>query len=281
VKRLPFKSQAHEVLHRLGFDLVRFDGRKFPERKRAELMQELGTDLVIDIGANLGQYVREIRRNGFSGRIIAFEPLHGPFEQIAELARGDSELTVHRLALGVTEVDATINVAANSWSSSLLAMTETHLSAVPESVYVGEELIEIRPLDSLDLIRPDDVAWIKIDTQGSEASVLSGGQETLKRAQAVEIELTYLPLYEGQALAWEIWKILGGLGFNLVAFANPIYHPAHWLFCRLTGSSYARKGGTPEDDSGERLPSHELVADRRLPFLRGTAVRVVIDSADR
>ncbi|MEP6872486.1 MAG: FkbM family methyltransferase, partial [Anaerolineaceae bacterium] len=105
----------------------------------------------IDVGANVGQYVREIRANGFCGRIIAFEPLRGPFEEITELAERDSKLTVHRLALGSERAEAIIHVAANSWSSSLLAMKETHLSAAPESVYVGQERIEIRPLDSLDL----------------------------------------------------------------------------------------------------------------------------------
>jgi hypothetical protein len=142
---------------------------------------------------------------------------------------------VHRLALGAQEVDATINVAANSWSSSLLAMTDTHLSAAPDSVYVGEEVIEIRPLDSLDLIQPHEVAWIKIDTQGSEASVLGGGHETVKRACAVEIELTYLALYEGQALAWEIGKILSDLGFNLVALSNPLYHPSRPALLQIDG----------------------------------------------
>jgi FkbM family methyltransferase len=235
VKKLVLKPEVHKLLRRRGFDLVRYDGRKFPERKRAELMQEVGTNLVIDIGANVGQYVREIRSNGFSGRIIAFEPLRAAFEQLAKLAEGDPGLTVHRLALGESEHDAPINVAANSWSSSLLAITETHLSATPESVYVGEELIEIRPLDSLHLIRPDDVAWIKIDTQGSEASVLSGGQETFKRAEAIEIELSYLALYEGQALAWEVEKILHDLGFNVFALSSPLYHPATGALLQIDG----------------------------------------------
>jgi FkbM family methyltransferase len=215
------KGRVHGVLHHLGFDLVRFDGRKFPERKRAELMESLSTDLVIDVGANVGQYVREIRANGFCGTIIAFEPLGRPFQEIAELAERDSKLTVHRLALGSDEAEAIIHVAANSWSSSLLAMKQTHLSAAPDSVYVGEERIEIRPLDSLDLIHPDDIAWLKIDTQGSERSVLAGARRSLSRAVAVEIELTYVALYEDQALAWEIHNTLSNLGFDLVAFGTP------------------------------------------------------------
>ncbi|MEP6872487.1 MAG: FkbM family methyltransferase [Anaerolineaceae bacterium] len=70
-------------------------------------------------------------------------------------------------------------------------------------------------------IHPDDIAWLKIDTQGSERSVLAGAERSLNRALAVEIELTYVPLYEDQALAWEIHDTLSNLGFVLVAFGTP------------------------------------------------------------
>lgn len=186
-------------------------------------MEMLCTDLVIDVGANVGQYIREIRANGFRGRIIAFEPLLAPFKEIAVLAERDPKLTVQRLALGAEEADGIIHVAANSYSSSLLAMKETHLSAAPESAYIGEERIEIRTLDSLDLIRPGDSPWLKLDTQGYEGSVLAGAHETLRSTHAIEIELTYLALYEDQALAWEIHNTLSNLGFNLVAFGTPFH----------------------------------------------------------
>jgi hypothetical protein len=50
--------------------------------------------------------------------------------------------------------------------------------------------------------------YLKIDTQGYESQVLRGATRTLKRAIAVEVELTLAPLYEGQALAFEICSML-------------------------------------------------------------------------
>src|SRR3989442_13227159 len=107
---MTIKSGLHEGIRRFGFDVVRFDGRKFPERRRAELMQRLAIDLVIDVGADSGGYIDALRKSGFDGRIVAFEPLSGPFEQLRALSKRDSRLTVHRCALGAESGDAKLHV---------------------------------------------------------------------------------------------------------------------------------------------------------------------------
>lgn len=198
-------------------------------------MRFLGTDVVVDVGANVGQYIRQIRANGFRGTIIAFEPLPSPFEKIAALAERDPQLTVHRLAIGERKADRIIHIAANSYSSSLLAMNDVHLNAEPESIYVGQERVEVQPLDALDLIDQNDVAWLKVDTQGYEGNVLDGARRTLRHVLAVEIELTYVALYEDQALAWEIHNTLSGLGFDLVAFGTPFYDQATSKLLQIDG----------------------------------------------
>jgi hypothetical protein len=59
-----------------------------------------------------------------------------------------------------------------------------------------------------------DRFYMKIDTQGFEKEVLSGAAETLSRTDAVEIELSLVELYEGQALLPEIWLMLAESGFR-------------------------------------------------------------------
>ena len=46
--------------------------------------------------------------------------------------------------------------------------------------------------------RPDDEVFLKIDTQGYERHVLNGAAATLKKVHGVQIELSLLPLYEGE-----------------------------------------------------------------------------------
>lgn len=216
---LALGSRLHDVLRRVGFDLVRFNGARFPERRRADLMHKLAIEHVIDVGANIGQYIDELRANGYQGQIVAFEPLSGAFQALTEKTRQDPRLTVYPFAIGATEAEAVFHVAENSHSSSLLAMAELHRRVTPEASYVGQEQVRVRPLDSFAL----PAAWVKIDVQGSERDVLSGAKDTLRRATAVEIELSFTTLYEGQPLAWEIHEMLDTLGFRLVALGNPFH----------------------------------------------------------
>jgi FkbM family methyltransferase len=189
-------------------------------------MDRLGVDLVIDVGANTGQYIREIRANGFAGQIVAFEPLHQAFHQLHQASSQDPHLKVHQCALGSEDGDVVIHVSANSYSSSLLPMEEAHLSAAPDSGYVTDESVSLRRLDSFGLAAPESIVWLKIDVQGYERKVLMGASQTLEDTQAVEIELSYVALYEGQALAFEIQETLSRGGFRLATFGRPLHDPS-------------------------------------------------------
>lgn len=235
LKRMALKNRLHRAAQRCGFDIVRFNGHWFPQRKRAELMQRLSIDLVIDVGAHSGEYIREVYANGFDGRIVAFEPLQEQFTRLLELAKGNSKLAVHHVALGAQDGDGRMHVSGTSYSSSLLQMKEAHLRLAPDSGYVAEEHVEIRTLDSFNVVGPDDAAWLKVDTQGYEEYVLEGAKRTLPRLAAVEIELSYVMLYENQSLAHDLHATLGTHGFALAAFGRPLYDPETSALLQIDG----------------------------------------------
>lgn len=172
-----------------------------PASARVPPALRFACDLVIDVGANTGQYAAKLRASGYGGRIISLEPLPDAHAQLAARAAADPLWEVYpRCALGATAGTGTLNVAGNSVSSSLLPMLDLHAEAAPESVYTGQVETPIITLDSL-LEHGLDAArrpYLKIDTQGFEADVLAGGVEILPRMHAVEIELSLAPLYAGQ-----------------------------------------------------------------------------------
>ena len=49
-------------------------------------LRSLGVDVVLDVGANSGQYASRLREAGFDGRIASFEPLSGPFSRLQRSA---------------------------------------------------------------------------------------------------------------------------------------------------------------------------------------------------
>ncbi len=201
-----------------------------PEAARTRVHPALrfGCDLVLDVGANTGQYGKRLRELGYRGRIISFEPLSDAHAELSARAEGDALWEVHpRCAVGATLGSGNLNIAANSVSSSLLPMLDLHAEAAPESVYQGTQVTPIITLDSLldSHIRPSGKPYLKIDTQGYEAQVLAGACDALRLVHAVEIELSLAPLYAEQKTWRYFIDLLEDAGFTLWelrhAFSDP------------------------------------------------------------
>lgn len=202
---------------------------------RRRLLERI--DVVLDVGANEGQYAATIRAAGYRGRIVSFEPLARPFAELARRGAGDPAWECLQLALGAEDGGAQMNVARNSLSSSLLPMGEAHLAAAPESRYVGTERVEVARLDSLalDLLPPAVGVYLKIDVQGFERAVLEGARETLGRTAAIECELSLVPLYEEGPLFPELVGGLESAGFDLVAVEPVFTDPGSGKLLQLDG----------------------------------------------
>jgi FkbM family methyltransferase len=205
-------AAARRLLHRLGIDVVRYAPRNYPQLRRPLLLAEEIIDVVLDVGGSDGSWARGLRRAGYPGRIVSFEPLAASFAVLERAA----DWEIHRVALGDRSGPARLHISANRQSSSLLPMADRHRRAAPESVVVGEEEVEVAKLDDLCVVRPDERAYLKLDVQGAELDVLRGGARTLESVRVVEAELSTVELYEGQALLGEVVEHLRAAGFELI-----------------------------------------------------------------
>src|SRR5450830_427272 len=144
------KSFVKRLIRFFGFDLRRYNPAS---SESAQLMRMLSThkvNLVLDVGANTGQFGHFLRDAGYRGRIVSFEPLLAAWEQLSEASRKDSRWKVaSRAAIGSEDGEIEIHVAGNKESSSVLKMLDSHANAAPESRYVGNERVPLRRLDSI------------------------------------------------------------------------------------------------------------------------------------
>src|SRR5882724_10524533 len=76
---------------------------------KAALLRAFGISCVLDVGANSGQFGRKLRLAGYSGRIVSFEPVSGPYRQLTEVAKRDDEWCTAQMALGDRTGSATIH----------------------------------------------------------------------------------------------------------------------------------------------------------------------------
>jgi FkbM family methyltransferase len=217
-------------LRRIGYELHPYDPEPVPaaeDAQRVRLLAGERIDVLLDVGANEGQYAVRMRRAGFDGRIASFEPLSAAFAALERRAAEDRRWDARRIALSDADGHADIHVAGNSTSSSLLDMGERHLRSAPESAYVGTEQVPTMRLDSLwdDLVRDGERVFLKLDVQGFEMHVLRGATRALGELRGVQAELALTPLYEGDSPWRTVVDRLGELGFELVGvepgFADP------------------------------------------------------------
>jgi FkbM family methyltransferase len=218
------KRTIQYFMNALGYEV--HDLSLSAPRRKLKMMQRLGINFVVDVGANVGEYSAGLRRSGYKGRIWSYEPLHGVFGLLEKAAAADDMWKTINCGCGATAGSAMINVAKNSESSSLLPMLPAHVASGPEAQYISQETISLCSLDDdvMSSLSASDNLWLKIDAQGYEAEVLRGATLLMPRVSALEIELSLVPLYQGQLLIGEMIAMLYQLGFRLVSVApKPVF----------------------------------------------------------
>jgi FkbM family methyltransferase len=164
------------------------------------LLRELRVNVVLDVGANLGQYAERLRRTGYTGRIVSFEPVAEVGEALRQKASGDDRWQVHGYALGEKEGEADINVTPGTLSS-LLPASEFGKDWSQDLRESHTETIRVRRLqDVLDeatagVKRPR--VYLKMDTQGFDLATFRGAGERVGELLGLQSEVSCVPMYDG------------------------------------------------------------------------------------
>jgi FkbM family methyltransferase len=213
----PWKQALKQAARTCGFDVIRYPDHD-AGHARVKLLRHFGIDLVLDVGANTGQYAKELRVHGYNGRLVSFEPLSEPYGLLKAVAAKDPQWVAIHSAVGESAGSRIANVSGNSYSSSILPMLPAHVEADPTSAYVSTEAVSMLTLDSV-----IDEYWgsgarpfLKIDTQGYEANVLLGATESMPRIFGVQLEMSLVPLYEGSMSFDQSLHEMQSMGFRLL-----------------------------------------------------------------
>jgi FkbM family methyltransferase len=223
---VPYKRRLRKALRRAGIEVSRYRPAASQEGRVALLAQQLRISVMLDIGAHLGHYAQSIRDAGYTGRIYSFEPTSAVYSELSVRVADDPLWSCQRVAIGDVSGRATIYLGSDTQTSSLLPMEPITVDALGSVSYVGSETIDVRRLDELVSIEPDDRLFIKIDAQGFEDRVMNGCEALMPSVQMVQIELAVVPSYSGEPDWRVVLDRLEGEGFEVFMLFPTFEHPA-------------------------------------------------------
>lgn len=187
-----------------------------PSHEHRGMLSSLGNiNTVVDVGANVGQFALICNSCLPNAKVHSFEPLAKARKVFAKVLEGSDRVSLHPVALGEHRAELHMHVTAKADSSSLLTPS-LQASIFPGTHEVGTEVISVMPLE--ERLSREDIsapALLKIDVQGYELQVLRGCKTLLGCFDYVFVELSFIELYAGQALAPEVIGWLAENGFSL------------------------------------------------------------------
>ena len=217
-----------------GCELERYGNRTFavidkrnrmdaPFSYRAQVrsaIERCQIDLVIDAGANLGQFARELR-SFYRGEIMSFEPVTPIFERLAAGAAADPAWHVYKLALGSQDSTQEINIPESTVFSSLLNPNDYCGEHFGERTRTRRrERITVRRLEGLLAELVPDLArkriFLKMDTQGYDLEVFKGLGAGMGRVLGMQSEVSLISIYEGMPHWTESISTYEQAGFGVV-----------------------------------------------------------------
>jgi FkbM family methyltransferase len=176
---------------------------------------------ILDIGANIGQFHTLAKQNFPSSFIFSIE------------ANKECEAF-----LKVLTDNYYIGMLAKDNSEYEFFKNKTNPISTGNSLY--KELTPFYSQDKLDIIKEKGIMLdhlfesnsefdlIKIDTQGSELDIITGGQNLCKKAKGILLEVSLTPYNENAPLYDEVIQYMGNFGFEKTQILDEVYnHGSH------------------------------------------------------
>jgi FkbM family methyltransferase len=225
-----FRSGVIRVLRRAGVHLERFPPRAGPFTLVSQILADRGVALVLDVGANRGQWTAALRSHGYRGQVLSFEPDSKAYEALESVAGRDAAWNVIRAAVGSSLGVAKLNAASDSAVSSFLSPTTAYIRRNPGGATARIETVPIVRLDSMsEILTSIGPLFLKSDTQGWDLEVLRGLGSVAERVVAVQVELSVRPIYSGGSDHLEVIEQLRERGFVPAGFFTVDRDASHRL----------------------------------------------------
>jgi FkbM family methyltransferase len=192
-------------------------------RHLREYLLHMEINVVLDVGANIGNYAKMVREIGYKGKIISFEPVPATFKQLHEAMRDDPHWFGEPFGLSDENREALINTYSNGEFNSLLSIRSYAEQAFSLDHERQSKLaIQLKRLDDVlpELINGIQAPriFMKVDTQGHDVSVIKGASGVMEMIVGLQSELPAVQLYDGMSSMPDALNYYASYGFVPTGF---------------------------------------------------------------
>jgi len=215
------------ILQKFGYSILKIQNTSFPVTEQVikvpsfyKAIIDRQFDIIYDVGANIGQYGDLLRKYGFDGKIISFEPIKILFSDLYQKAEKDRNWIALNFALGREKSRTIMNISRNMQSNSILEIDPNILNVEKNIEFIGKENIKIETFDFIysKYSTPDENIFLKIDVQGYENKVIEGAIQSIGQLGGLQLEMSLISNYRGELLFTDMITKLEKVGFYLFDF---------------------------------------------------------------
>lgn len=171
------------------------------------VLKNYGVDCVLDVGANVGQYASSLRRFGYEGHIVSFEPVPEFAEKLLQRSAADTKWHVIPAALATYDGQIEMRVQA-TFTSALTKSSDFGTETFKTLRNHEQDELRTVPVYRLDSILAEILGFIgiedersriylKMDTQGFDLEAFRGVGKYMDLIVAMQSELAVKKIYEG------------------------------------------------------------------------------------
>lgn len=225
-------AQNHEF-HRPDFEAA---DMLATSRQLAHDLQRIiaANDVVLDVGANRGQFAQEVLQMLPDVKIFSFEPVPAAYEELKSLAEKYHQIIPVKRAVSLQNGQSTFFVTASDEGSSLLEPLPNQPSQwATLDRRISVETIRLDAfIENENLAIPGGgIALLKSDAQGSDLDVILSAGNFLdpQFIKSILVEINFVNFYHGQQHYHDIFSTLDNAGYRM-AWMYPHRAYDEWLW---------------------------------------------------
>ncbi|WP_047547843.1 FkbM family methyltransferase [Psychroserpens sp. Hel_I_66] len=217
------KRAIRTLIRKFGFDIIKFKQDQmgiYPFYDMAKFVDS-NNPVLFDIGANIGQTVKDFKEVFDSCSIQAFEPSAESFEILKQNTSSYKNLNLWNLGVGSSIGELILNEYVHSNTNSFLDIHENDNSNLKKKTKV--EITTVDFFCEKNNIEKIDV--LKIDTEGFELEVFKGCEKMFSNSKIglLFFEVRFVEGHHDMPSFTELWNWALDKDFELVSI-YPIVH---------------------------------------------------------